>query len=45
MIYHESWPKTVSAVNEFVDKNNLKLNIVEDLEDAWDFPSWYIIKQ
>ena len=43
--YHESWPKTVSAVNEFVDKNNLKLNIVEDLEDAWDFPSWYIIKQ
>lgn len=41
--YHETWPKTVNAVNEFINKNNLKLNIIEDLETDWDFPSWYII--
>jgi len=41
--YHKKWPRTVNAVNEFVDKNNLKLNIVEDLEVDWDFPSWYVI--
>ena len=41
--YHENWMKTVNAVDSFMDNHNLKLQIIGDREDDWDFPSWYTI--
>ena len=45
--YDPRWGRTIAAVDEFVNKHNLQLNIIESREpnSKWSkFPSWWVRK-
>ena len=39
--YHEQWPKTIKAVDSFIESYNLKLNQTTEAL----YPSWYVFKK
>ena len=45
--YHPEWPLVVEAVNDFVTRSDLELNVTEVADDPHgsdQFPSWVVVK-